>query len=59
MTTYRKTGPRLSPAKQLYWAVAFALIFGTAVAGCAQHDRDDQESRSGGFYGGLTGGTTR
>ena len=36
------------------------LLVCLVVAGCAQHDRAaDEENRSGGFYGGVSGGLSR
>jgi hypothetical protein len=29
------------------------------VAGCMQHDGRNDDNRSGGFYGGVSGGVTR
>jgi hypothetical protein len=41
-------------------AVVLALLAALLVAGCAQKDRAaDDENRSGGFYGGVSGGLTR
>jgi len=38
-------------------AVVLALLACVMIAGCAQQDRgSDEENRSGGFYGGISGG---
>jgi hypothetical protein len=37
-------------------AAVLALLLCLLIAGCAQHDRSDDENRSGGFYGGVLGG---
>jgi hypothetical protein len=36
-----------------------ALLACVVIAGCAQRERADEENRSGGFYGGVSGGITR
>ena len=41
-------------------AVVLALLASLLIAGCAQKDRGaEDENRSGGFYGGVSGGLTR
>jgi hypothetical protein len=41
-------------------AVVLALLACLLIAGCAQQDRSaNDENRSGGFYGGVSGGMSR
>jgi hypothetical protein len=40
-------------------AIVLALLLCLVVVGCAQRERADEENRSGGFYGGVSGGITR
>jgi hypothetical protein len=41
-------------------AIILALIASVLIAGCAQRDRaSDEENRSGGFYGGISGGLSK
>ncbi len=42
-----------------YRRVALALAVCLAIAGCSMHDDSDDQSRQGGFYGGVSGGMTR
>ena len=37
---------------------ALALLVCLAAAGCAARDRGTDDNRSGGFYGGVSGGVT-
>jgi len=39
--------------------LALALLACLTVAGCAPRDGSPDDNRSGGFYGGVSGGVTR
>jgi hypothetical protein len=39
--------------------MALALLGCLLIAGCAQRDGASEEDRSGGFYGGVSGGLSR
>jgi hypothetical protein len=44
-------------ARQARWsAVVLAFLSCLVIAGCAQHEHSDEQNRSGGFYGGISGG---
>jgi hypothetical protein len=44
-------------ARRWRWSAAvLTLLACLVIAGCAQHDRSDEEKRPGGFYGGVSGG---
>jgi len=53
----RRIAATISRAGECRSAVVLALLACLLIAGCAQHDRgSDEENRSGGFYGGISGG---
>jgi hypothetical protein len=38
------------------WRIVFALLFCLGLAACADSDKRSDDSRFGGFYGGVSGG---
>ena len=54
----RRIAATVSRAGARRRAAVLALLACLSIAGCAQRDRgSDEENRSGGFYGGVFGGT--
>ena len=54
---FSKTGS--GPAGRRWNVVALMLLACLLIAGCAQRDSSSDNDRSGGFYGGVSGGTMR
>jgi hypothetical protein len=56
----RRLSVTVRRAERRRCAVGLALLACLLIAGCAQKDRSaEDENRSGGFYGGVSGGLTR
>jgi len=56
----RRLSETVSRAERRRCAVVLTLLACLLIAGCAQKDRAaEDENRSGGFYGGVSGGLTR
>ena len=46
-------------ARRRWNAIALMLLACLVIAGCAQRDSTSDDNRSGGFYGGVSGGLVK